>query len=327
MTRTLAKTLLTLLLLLCAQTTLAGKLYRWVDEQGKVHYSDQVPPQYIDLSRDELSDKGLRKQTIPRAKTAEEVAREQELERLRAEQQRLIEKQQAEDRVLLRTFRSEDDILLARDGKLEAIDVMIRVIQSNIRRYQKRLADLQRQAANLERSGKAKPKPLLKNINGTLKSINEAYAAINRREQEKSAINEIFAHDHERFRILKKLAPAPTASSAETKRAQLNLASCDSPQQCRTAWKRTEQFVRRHATTAMQMLGENIIMTKAPTQDDDISITVSQIPDAASDKTLLFMDLFCRETPRGKEYCESEAVQSIRSAFIQQVEGIGGGAE
>ena len=74
-----------------------------------------------------------------RPKTAEEIAQEKELARLRAEQKRLIEEQRAKDRVLLRTFRSSDDILMTRDGKLTAIDTSIQITRSNIKRLKFKL--------------------------------------------------------------------------------------------------------------------------------------------------------------------------------------------
>ena len=33
-----------LIVALCAATALAGDLYRWVDEEGRVHYADSPPP-------------------------------------------------------------------------------------------------------------------------------------------------------------------------------------------------------------------------------------------------------------------------------------------
>ena len=140
-------TLSLLIALVAIPAAQAGKLYRWVDEEGNVHYTDQIPADQVDRSRDELSDKGVRTATVPRAKTKEEREEERRVEQLRAEQQRLIEKQQAADRVLLRTFRSQDDIVMAMGGKLAAISVMIKITQGNIRRHQKKLADLQHQAA------------------------------------------------------------------------------------------------------------------------------------------------------------------------------------
>jgi hypothetical protein len=318
--RVISKTLSLAVLLLLITPALAGKLYRWVDENGKVHYSDKIPPQHADLSHDRLSNRGIRTSSMPRAKTEEELQRERELERLRAQQQELIEKQLAEDRVLLRTFRSEDDIILARDGKIEAIDVMIRVIQSNIRRYQAKLADMQRRAATLEKTARPVPGHLIDGIDNTLSSINKAYSAINRKEQEKLVISDVFARDQKRFRELKNLTPLAAETEHKQNLSSLKLASCSGPRQCDQAWKLAENFVLQHATTRMQMLSGDIIMTKAPAQDQDISITVSRIADPDADRTLLFMDLFCRETPRGKEHCNSAEVLAIRSAFKEQIE-------
>jgi len=309
------------ILLLCVATlATAGKLYRWEDEHGNVHYSDKIPPQHIKQARDEMSEKGVATRSVPRAKTAEEIAREQELERLRAEQQRLIAEQQAADRVLLRTFRSEDDIILARNGKIEAIDVMIRVSQSNIRRYRARLADYQAKAATLERSGKAVNQRLLANIDSTLRSINDTYAGISEREKSKKEVAEAFAKDLDRFRELKRLEPKAYTKEQE-RRPILNLVKCATPESCKAAWARAEAFVVENATTRMQMLSDTIIMTAAPVKDDDLGITVSRIPERDTDETILFMDIYCKESPIGREYCESDNIKALRRTYWEQVGG------
>ena len=69
------------------------QLYRWVDEQGNVNYTDKIPASQAEKGHVELSEDGMRVRTIPPAKTAEEIQRERELERLRAQQQRLIDQQ------------------------------------------------------------------------------------------------------------------------------------------------------------------------------------------------------------------------------------------
>ena len=60
------------------------QLYRWVDEQGNVNYTDKIPASQAEKGHIELSDDGMRVRTIPPAKTAEQIQRERELERLRA---------------------------------------------------------------------------------------------------------------------------------------------------------------------------------------------------------------------------------------------------
>ena len=39
--------------------TAQAKLYRWVDEDGKVHYSDKVPPQAIQGEHTRLNERGI----------------------------------------------------------------------------------------------------------------------------------------------------------------------------------------------------------------------------------------------------------------------------
>jgi hypothetical protein len=301
----------------------AGKLYRWVDADGSTHYTDKIPPDQIERSHQELSGTGIRTLTVPRAKTDEEVEEERKLERLRAEQQRLIDKQQAADRVLLRTFRSEEDLIMARDGKLAAIDVMIKVTQGNIRRHQVKLSDLQHRAATREREGRTVTKVLLTNIDNTLRNINDAYANIERKEQGKNAIHQTFARDLKRFRELKNLTQKPAEAEEQETGTLPNLASCSDPQTCDEAWTRAEAFVRANATTPMQMIGDNIIMTAAPTKDRDISITMSRVDNTESGRTVLFMDLFCKDTVIGKEHCQSDSVSAIRQAFSPAVGSAG----
>jgi hypothetical protein len=317
-TLTIPFALLALTLLLPAAQ---AKMYRWVDKDGNVHYSDKIPPDQVDQARDELNRHGIEVGNTPRAKTAEEIKQERELERLRAEQQRLIEEQQAADRVLLRTFRSEDDIILARDGKLAAIDVMIQVTHGNIRRHQGKLTELQQQAANLERSGRQVPEQLRANMDTTVRNINESYSLIDTREQEKQVIRDKFGQDLKRFRELKNIRPKNHEAADEQTAGELkNLVKCADPQACDATWKRAEAFVKRHATTQMQLAGPKILMTRAPKRDSDISITVSRLQ-RDSETTLLFMDLYCRDTPRGNERCQSAEVEAIRQLFQREVGG------
>lgn len=49
-----------------------AQLYKWVDENGKVQYSDTVPPTAIDRARKELRSDGTIKQETQRAATTEE---------------------------------------------------------------------------------------------------------------------------------------------------------------------------------------------------------------------------------------------------------------
>ena len=102
-------------------------LYRWVDENGDVHYGDKVPEQYLKKEHEELNAQGTLVKKHDRAMTDEEKA---EKKRLKAELERkeTERRQQAlRDRVLTDTYTTERDLVAAREARLEAIDSQLQL--------------------------------------------------------------------------------------------------------------------------------------------------------------------------------------------------------
>lgn len=309
-------------LTLGVETAIAGNLYKWVDEQGNIQFSDSIPPNAVNLSREIINSEGMTTEIIDKAKTPEELRKEQEIARLQAENKRLIAEQEAADQVLLRTFRTEDDILMARNGKLDAVSIQVKVAQNSVRRYQSKLADQQyKQAAALERSAKVVPAALKAEIQDTLKRINDTYLIIRQKQQEQQVIRDASERDIKRFRALKKLTISERIVEDTIPTFLENLLPCGDGSVCDEMWTRAEAFVLKYATTAIQIQGEFIIMTKAPKKDDDISITISKIRQK-NQPTMLFMDLFCKGNPNGQELCKSPKVAAIRHAYREDVGGI-----
>ncbi len=302
----------------------AGKLYRWVDDEGKVHYTDRVPPEQVDKARTQLDARGLKIESVRAARSAEEVAREKELERLRAEKQRLIQEQKAADRVLLKTFRSEDDIEMTLNGKLAAIDVQIQIIRGNIKRLKQKLARMQKDAAELELQGQRVSKRFLKEIDNSRQALKDSYAAIIRAEEQKEHYRMAYKKDLERFRILKHLKSDKDRLKLVGGKSLIldHIYTCSDKLTCDQAWMTAENFVREFSTTKIQMLSDTIIMTAPPSKDQDISITVARIrhkprKNVATQPTgaQLFMDLQCKNSPLGDELCASERVAKVRANF------------
>ncbi|WJW75769.1 DUF4124 domain-containing protein [Thiohalobacter sp. IOR34] len=187
----------------------AGRLYKWTDENGKVHYGDKVPPEYARQERKVLNEQGVAVKTLEAAKTPEQLAEEKRI----AEQRRLEELRKAEqaahDRMLLATFTSEDDMVMTRDGKIAAIDSVIRVTRGRIEKLQQNLERYTRQAAERERLGQPIPESLQENILGARAQIQRYhdYIASKRREQEE--IRKQFEADIRRFRELKESQRKP----------------------------------------------------------------------------------------------------------------------
>ncbi|MGE5153232.1 MAG: DUF4124 domain-containing protein [Bdellovibrio bacteriovorus] len=297
-----------------------ARVYRWVDEQGVVHYTDQIPPTQVDKGHTALSDKGIPLETVPPAQTLEELKREQELKRLRAEQERLLEQQRAADRVLLSSFRSVDDLIMARDGKLASVDVVIGVARSNIRREQQRLGQLRSEAADLERAGKPIPPHMEESIAKTERAIRDSYSSIVDRERQKEEIRVAFERDHKRFRQLKEIPEDQAQVPEDPSRPALgNLVSCAGREQCARLWDRAVAFVRQHATTPIETAGPNILITAAPKTSDDLSLALSLIQDQGQGEASLFLDMQCKNPGSGDLDCREERVLRVLDGFRRAV--------
>jgi len=197
-------------LLLSVPSPHAGKLYKWVDDTGQIRYGDRIPPQYAKKSNKTLNKQGVVVGSKAAAKTKQQIAEEQQLAKVKAEQERRRQEQAHQDRILLDTFTNEDEMILTRDGKIEAIEAVIRVTKSRTEKIKQRLAQKELRAANLERSGKAVPQKLQQGIREARRQIQYNSDYVSNRRKMQQAIREKFELDIKRFRALK-LAGADAA--------------------------------------------------------------------------------------------------------------------
>ena len=183
--------------------THAGKLYKWVDDTGQVRYGDRIPPQFAKKKNETLSDQGIVVETKAAAKTPEQFAQEERQAALEAEQERIRVEIARKDSILLDTFTNEDEMIMTRDGKIEAIEAVIRVTNDRTEKNKLRLADLKLRAANLERSGKIMNKKLLSEIAETRNVIESNTRYVANRIVEQQRVREKFEADINRFREIK----------------------------------------------------------------------------------------------------------------------------
>ncbi len=310
-------TLIFILIASLMTTPATSKLYRWTDTEGKVHYSDKLPPSQANQARTELDEHGIKIRMIERAKTMEELAQAKELERLRKEREIIIEKQKAQDRVLLRTFRSEDDIMMAQDGKLAAIDVIIQIAISNIKQAKAQLVNMQNSAASQERRGKKTSKKLLHEISSSRQHLKDSYATIINREKDKERIRHKAQLDLKRFLELKKLRSDQTPDrNKKAISSQLDyVVVCPDTEICNSYWEKAVDYALKNATTKIKIMGDSVILTAPPKNNQDISITLSRIVRKKAKGEHLFFDLQCKQSTLGQKFCNSSQVASIRSGF------------
>ncbi|MBI4005960.1 MAG: hypothetical protein HY356_04765 [Gammaproteobacteria bacterium] len=175
----------------------------WTNKEGVKECGDRVPPEYSQTGHQELSEQGVIVEETGRAKTEEELEEEKKLAAIKAEEDRIAAEQAKKDQILLDTFSSVDDLQMARDGKIAAIESSISLAQKRNDKLQQDLDKWVEKAATEERSGKAPPEDLLKDIEKLRGHINDNNTFITEKRAEQEAVKGAYAKDIERFNELK----------------------------------------------------------------------------------------------------------------------------
>lgn len=306
-----------------AQDLYAKKMYRWVDDNGRVFFSDQVPQDQIQHKREELNESARVVDVVEEAKTQEQIELEQRLEKLRREQEKIIAKQKSHDKVLLSTFRNVEDMKLALRGKMSALDAQRKVAEGNQVRLELQLDQQQKQAASYERNGQKVPQKLLDEIAATKEQIDTVKIEIARHLQKRRAVKKEFETDIERFIFLTQSKTEPSrlsGKSAEYKAAnELGLFVCENQRQCDKAWGLARSFVAKYSTTPVDIDTDKLIMRAPPKEEDDLSLSVSKM-ELGERRQQIFLDIRCRKSTIGIELCAGPKVKRIRHSFSKYIE-------
>lgn len=298
------------------------KMYRWLDENGNVYFSDQVPPDQVKHKRDTLNEKARVLDTVEKAKTAEQLEQQRRLDALRMEQEKIINKQASIDKVLLATYRSLEDMQRALDNKMNALDVEKKISEGNLKRYEQQLQQQQQQAAEHERNARKVPEKLLADMAASKRQIEAAKQDLVRQVQEKQQTEREFKSDMARFQFLTHSGNTGGKSQQDYAKdnvnSELGLFVCQNPAQCEQAWKAAGEFVAKYSSTAEDVANDQLIMRAAPASDEDISLSVSKLEHKGQFE--IFLDIRCKQSPVGKELCASEKAQIIRRSFTPFVE-------
>ena len=208
--------------LLCTSSAFAERTFKWVDNEGHVHYGNRVPPEYAKQERKVINERGRTIQVYDAAKTPEQWEKQQQLKEEAARNKVLAEKQAVQDRSLLATYSSEQDMLLAKNSKIASVDALLHLTNSRVASMQERLHKLTEEAATYERSGKALPLSLKSQLENLRKQITTNEAFIKKKELERTAINNQFDADIARY--IELTADIPDSRPAKERHAQIQTA-------------------------------------------------------------------------------------------------------
>ena len=188
-----------------AGTTSSATTYKWVDEQGIVHYGDSIPPQYAEKEHKLLNNQGVEVGHTDAQKTPEELAAE-------AQAHEAVVKQKQHDSFLLTTYTSVKDIESLRDVRLDQLQGQRTAAEQYVENLHSRLVALQGRVKhfrpyNAASGARRMPDDLAEDLVHTLNEMRTQSNALSVKNQEVVAMKEQFDLDITRYRELHEARP------------------------------------------------------------------------------------------------------------------------
>ena len=178
----------------------AAKLYKWVDDNGQVHYSESIPLQYRDRANVEIDRRG---RVLRRNEAQAEKKRqfEEESGRKQAEERRLTEAARR-DKALLDTYTNESEIDLARDRNIAFPQQVLESFDPRINTARQRVETLRVEKQALVKAGKPVPPALVSEISANDKALEALLEQQKAKQAEIEQIREKYAAQKARYREL-----------------------------------------------------------------------------------------------------------------------------
>lgn len=194
-----------ILALLCIAVSYpaSAQVYRWVDDNGVVHYGDRVPPKYAKKKRDIINESGIAVDSLEREKTPEEIKAAKAEAKAQKQAEEAAKEQVRYDRFLVGTYETVSDILDARDDRMTTIDSRIGITEKIIRDTEESVAMLQKQAKSYTDKQQTPPDDIKKQLADFDSNLVSNLKALQRLRQERSDTLAKYTRDVERFKALK----------------------------------------------------------------------------------------------------------------------------
>ena len=193
--------------------------YKWVDDQGVVHYTDKMPPEAINKGSVELNKQGVPiKKNEPALTPEQRRAKEAEEERAR-QAAKAREEIARKDRALLQSYTTESEIDLSKKRALGTIDAQMQSAQAYITTLNKRKDEIQGRLAAL--NGKPPPPSLEREAVSVNEELEKQADLIATKRREIAVVTARYDADKQRWHELRLVAEAEAeaASAAPAKGA------------------------------------------------------------------------------------------------------------
>jgi chromosome segregation ATPase len=199
-------------LALGALPAVAAGMYKWTDDQGMVHYSDQMPADAVNKGGVVFDKQGRQIKKIDATLTpAQAKAKEAEDER-----QRLLAKVQEDksrrDTALTHSYTSEEEIDFARSRALLAVESQLKAAETYVADLTKRQQELRKD--KLAYGTKPVPATLDNELTGLDEELARQDKVLAQRRTEISTINAKYESDKQRWREIRTDQGKPPAPAA-----------------------------------------------------------------------------------------------------------------
>ena len=192
---------------LASLTVVAGEtelVYKWVDENGQIHYGDSIPAEYSDLPKQVLNEHAVTVDHLEGRKTEEQLAAEARAKELAMQK----ELQLRADKALLATYLSVEEIVMHRDRRIELFQAQSRVTELYLRNLERRLTHLEHEAAKYRPYSDDPDAPLVSDdlvadINATQDTIARHQKNLRKFQEDERQMVSRFEGDINRFKALK----------------------------------------------------------------------------------------------------------------------------
>ncbi|MBE9568684.1 MAG: DUF4124 domain-containing protein [Proteobacteria bacterium] len=191
------------IILLSCSLPAQAKMYKWIDDEGQMHFGDKIPLKYQVKEHDELNERGMKVKTRAAAKTQEEKAEDRRLKKEQEKAAKLAKKKKQRDRVLLDTYTTETDLIVARDSRLEAVESQVRLAEAIIDSSNKKIGNMEAQVASIKESNREVPESLYQRIESDKQQVAVQSKVRDRHKKRYDEIDAQFSDYIERFKVLK----------------------------------------------------------------------------------------------------------------------------
>lgn len=180
------------------------KIYRWVDKSGKVHISDQLPPEAVDQARKEYSaSSGTLKGDVQHQLSPAERAQAQQQAQLEAEALAQAEKAKRIEQGMMINFETEQDLQRSFDERTDLLQQTIISLKASIQSRRAVIISILNELSDLELQGKPLPEAKINQAKTNHALILKQGAQMARLSTNFDALKGEFAATMERYRLLK----------------------------------------------------------------------------------------------------------------------------